>query len=134
MKIKIVCPNCNGYLEKEVDEKEVHDNIISCGKCRVPAIIYSVETEEIISGAPYIPGVVICAENTAIQVIIPSDLGKEDTVYYLRAIADAIESDDKEAGLIIANVAISLQEDRMIIIKASSECLGAEIDRKDAAT
>jgi hypothetical protein len=128
MKIRIVCPNCNGYLEKEIDEKEVHENIISCGKCRVPAVIYDVETEEIISGAPYIPSVVICAEDPAIQIIIPSDLDKEDAVHSLRAIADAIESDKKEAGLIIANIAISLQEDRMIILKTGSGCVEAEID------
>jgi hypothetical protein len=131
MKIRIVCPNCNGYLEKEVDEKEVQDNIISCGKCRVPATIYNVETEEMISGAPYIPGLVICAEDPAIQIIIPSDLGKEDTVHFLRAIADAIESDKRDAGLIIANIAISLQEDRMVILKAGTEYIEAEIGRKD---
>jgi hypothetical protein len=125
MKIRVVCPNCNGYLEKEVDEREVQENIVSCGRCRVPAIVYNVETEEIISGAPYIPGVVICAEDPAIQIIIPSDLGKEDTVRFLRAIADAIESDKEDSGLMTANIVISLQEDRIIILKASSEYVEA---------
>jgi hypothetical protein len=125
MKIRVVCPNCNGYLEKEVDEKEVQENIVSCGRCRVPATVYNVETEEIISGAPYFPGVVICAEDPAVQIIIPPDLGKEDTVRFLRAIADAIESDKEDAGLMMANIVISLQEDRMIILKVGSESIEA---------
>jgi hypothetical protein len=133
MKIRVVCPCCGGYLEKEVDENEVQDNLVACGKCKIPAVIYNAETGEVIAeGSPCIPGVVACAENSDVQAVIPDGVTKEEIVQSLRYIADAIESDS--AQLMIAKVAINLEDDKMIIIKTGSECPDANIDKEGIST
>jgi hypothetical protein len=130
MKIRVVCPSCSGYLEKEVDENEVQDNLVLCGKCKVPAVIYNAETGEAIAGgSPCISGVVVCAENSDVQAVIPDGLSKEEIVQSLRFIAGAIESDSSQ--LIIAKVDINLEDDKMIIIKTGSKCPEANIDKED---
>ena len=122
MKIRVVCPGCNDYLEKDVDEKEVHNNTVVCGKCKVPAVIYNADTgERIAGGEPCMPGVIICMENSNVQAIVPAGSAKEDIIQSLRAIADAIDSDSETNGLMIAPVNITIQEDRMILIRAAEE-------------
>ncbi len=135
MKIRIVCPGCNDYLEKDVDESEVNNNTVVCGKCKVPATIYNADTGEVIAGgSPCMPGVIICTENSNVQAVVPAGLAKEDIIQSLRAIADAIESDSEMEGLMIAPVNITLQEDRMILIRASQECSEENTDKKDTPT
>lgn len=134
MKIRIVCPGCNDYLEKDVDESEVRDNSVVCGKCKVPAVIYNADTGEVIEGgSPCMPAVIVCTENSNVQAIVPAGVAKEDIIQSLRAIADAIESDSEMEGLMMAPVNITIQEDRMILIRTSPECSAAEdnTDKKD---
>lgn len=134
MKIRIVCPGCNDYLEKDVDEKEVHNNTVVCGKCKMPAVIYNADTGEVIAGgAACMPGVIICAENSNVQAIVPAGSAKEDIIQSLRAIADAIESDSEMEGLMVAPVNIALQEDKMILIRAGPECSEENTDKKDTS-
>ena len=122
MKIRVVCPGCKDYLEKDVDEKEVHNNTVVCEKCKVPAVIYNAETGEMIAGGePCMPGIIICTENSNVQAIVPAGSAKEDIIQSLRAIADAIESDSEMKGLMVAPVNITIQEDRMILIRAKAE-------------
>jgi hypothetical protein len=130
MKIRVVCPSCNGYMDKEVDEDEVRENLVSCGKCKVPAIIYDANTGEVIAGgSPCIPGIVVCTENSNVQAIIPDGMTKEQIVRSLRTIADAIDSDSSQ--LMMAKVGINLKDDKMIIIKTGSKCLDADIGEKE---
>ena len=79
------------------------------------------------------PGIIICTENSNVQAIVPAGLAKEDIIKSLRAIADAIESDSEMEGLMVAPVNITLEEDRMILIRSSPECPEAEAnnDKKD---
>ena len=122
MKIRVVCPGCNDYLEKDVDEKDINNNTVVCGKCKMPAVIYNAETGDVITGgAPCMPGVIICTENSNVQTIVPAGSAKEDVIHSLRAIADAIESDSEMNGLMMAPVNITIQEDRMILIRAAEE-------------
>lgn len=130
MKIRIVCPGCNDYLEKDVNESEIHNNMVVCGKCKVPAVIYNADTGEVIAEAsPSMPGVIICTENSNVQAIVPAGLAKENIIQSLRAIADAIESDSEMEGLMMAPVNITLQEDRMILIRAGRECSDENTDK-----
>lgn len=132
MKIRIVCPGCNNHLEKDVNESEIHDNMVVCGRCKVPAVIYNADTGEMIAGAsPAMPGLIICTENSNVQAIVPAGLAKEEIIKSLRAIADSIESDSEMEGLMMAPVNIALQEDRMILIRAGQECPDENTDKGD---
>ncbi len=132
MKIRVVCPGCNDYLEKDVDESEIHSSTVVCGRCKVPAVIYNADTGEVIKGGSQCtPGVIICTENSDVQAIVPAGLSKEEIIQSLRDIADAIESDSEIGGLMIAPVNITLEEDRIILIMAGQECSDAATDKKD---
>ena len=82
------------------------------------ADIYNVETgEKIALGASYMPGVVIYEENSIVQVIIPVGLCRDDIVKSLKTITEAIESNGVTEGVVLAEVAIAMESDRMIILK-----------------
>ncbi|MFB3766530.1 MAG: hypothetical protein ACE14P_14960 [Methanotrichaceae archaeon] len=134
MKIRIVCPGCNDYLEKDVEESEIHNNMVVCGKCKVPAVVYNADTGEMVAGgSSCMPGAIICTENSNVQAIVPIGLAKEDIIQSLRAIADEIESDSETEALMIAPVNITIQDDRMILIRAGQECSGKDTDKKDTS-
>lgn len=131
MKIRVVCPGCNNYVEKDIDENEVFNNTVVCGKCKVPAVIFNSDTGETISGGPScMPGALFCIENSNVQAIVPAGLAREEIIQSLRAIADAIESNNEMEGLMIAPVNIGFQEDRMILIRASQESSEENADKE----
>jgi hypothetical protein len=118
MKLRITCPNCDEQQEIEMSEDEISGKMFSCGKCRTSADIYNAETgERIASGASYMPGVVIYEENSIVQVIIPVGLCRDDIVKSLKAITEAIESNGAVEGVVLAEVAIAMESDRMIVMK-----------------
>ena len=118
MKLRITCPNCDEQQEIEMSEDEISGKMFSCGKCRTSADIYNVETgEKIALGASYMPGVVIYEENSSVQVIIPVGLCRDDIVKSLKSITEAIESNGAKEGVVLAEVAIAMESDRMIILK-----------------
>ena len=80
------------------------------------------------------PGLIICAENSDVQIVAPASSAREKIIQSLRAIADAIESDGEMDGLMIAQVNITFQEDKMIIILRSPECSEKNIDKSDTST
>lgn len=132
MKIRVVCPGCNDFMEKDIEENEVLNNMVVCGKCKVPAVIHNADTGEVIAGgAPCMPGLIICAENSDVQAFVPAGSAREKIIQSLRAIADAIESDGEMEGFMIAQVNIVFQEDKMIIIRRSPECSEGDIDKRD---
>jgi hypothetical protein len=119
MKVKIVCPNCDEQQEIEMSEDEICSKMFSCGKCKTSVDIYDAETgEKIALGVPYMPGVVIYEENSSVQVIIPVGLCKDDIVKSLKNITTAIESNGAVEGVVLAEVAIAMEADRMIVMKA----------------
>lgn len=118
MKLRIVCPSCDEQQEIEMSEDEVPDKMVSCGKCRTPADIYDAETGERMElGSPYMPGIVLYEENSGIQVVIPIGLPKGDIVESLRTITTAIESNEAVDGVRLAEVAIAMETDKMVVTK-----------------